>query len=514
MKVLREKPLNKDSIESKMIDEYAHLLKDPWFRLNHLYKIVTKNRILLDFKPNNVQRSMFENKHTRNVVLKARQLGSSTFWSIYLLDQALFNDNYRAGIIGYSLDNARSIFRILKTAYDNLPTEIKKLAPLVKETATEIEFAHGSSVKVSTTMRGSTLNALVISELGRTAAHYPAKADEILAGCLNTLPSNAFVVIESTAEGAQGAFYDICESSIPIGSKKQMTDLDWRFHFFPWHCFDEYQMDDSSYEIPDEHTKYFTELRENQAVDLTHLQKVWYSKTALVLQDKIRSEYPSTAKEAFWKNSEAFYYMSNISKAEANDQITRVPWQEHLPVYTSWDLGVTTCSVIFFQVTDAVRVNIIDFYEDSGQGITNFIEEVNKRKYNYGKHFLPHDATNQQGTSGKCYQDYFTDFGLPSEKIKRESIESGITRCKTMFSRLFFDVEKTKKLREHLINYRRRWNENLSMYSDTPVGDEHSHASDSLRYLCRAVEILQHQPNEEELKRLRRWNESEHLRRW
>jgi len=99
--------------EDALIDKYAYLLKDPWFRLTHLYKIVDKDRRLLDFKPNQIQRRMFDGRHSRNVVLKARQLGSSTFWCIYLLDQVLFNDNYRAGIIGYSLKNASSLFPII-----------------------------------------------------------------------------------------------------------------------------------------------------------------------------------------------------------------------------------------------------------------------------------------------------------------------------------------------------------------------------------------------------------------
>lgn len=497
-----------------MIDKYAHLLKDPWFRITHLYKIVDKDRRLLDFKPNSIQRRMYDGRHSRNVVLKARQLGSSTFWSIFLLDQVLFNDNYRAGIIGYSLKNAASLFRIVRTAYQHLPKEIKEAAPLKRENTQELEFAHGSSVHVSTTMRGGTLDGLLCSELGRTAAHFPAKAEEVVTGCLNTLSPSAFAVFESTAEGAQGEFYNLCKTAYTFDNPKALSSIDWRFHFFGWQELSDYADDDPHYTIPKEDEAYFATLLSSYSIDLTHRQKVWYSKMHSVLGDKMRAEFPTLPDEAFWKNADAFYYLGNLAKAKDNGQITAVPWQSHLPVYTAWDFGVTMCCIIFFQRLPSGIINIIDFYEDSRPDITFYLNETNKKPYNYGTHFLPHDAKSEQGTSGKCYQDYFTELRMPTEVIPRESVEKGIMRTKTTFPRIYFDEKKTELLREHIQSYRRRWNASMAMYMDDPVGDQHSHSADALRYVCSAAAILQGSPDVEALKDIQRWGATEHLRRW
>ena len=59
--------------------------------------------------------------HFCNVILKARQLGFTTFIQIFMLDQCLFNSNIRAGTIAHRLDDARTIFRNkMQYPYDNL----------------------------------------------------------------------------------------------------------------------------------------------------------------------------------------------------------------------------------------------------------------------------------------------------------------------------------------------------------------------------------------------------------
>jgi len=47
----------------------------------------------------------------QNVILKARQLGFTTFIQIFMLDACLFNSNIRAGTIAHKLDDAKTIFR-------------------------------------------------------------------------------------------------------------------------------------------------------------------------------------------------------------------------------------------------------------------------------------------------------------------------------------------------------------------------------------------------------------------
>ena len=73
-------------------------IKDKWWRLNNLYWIkpkTGKDSSLIQFRPNWAQTELFNDLWTRNVVLKARQLGVTTFFSIFFLDDCIFNRNVR-----------------------------------------------------------------------------------------------------------------------------------------------------------------------------------------------------------------------------------------------------------------------------------------------------------------------------------------------------------------------------------------------------------------------------------
>ena len=62
------------------------------------------------------------------IVLKARQLGVTTFFSVLFLDDCLFNPNREAGIIADTRENAEEIFRTkVKDVWDNVAKDIPAL---------------------------------------------------------------------------------------------------------------------------------------------------------------------------------------------------------------------------------------------------------------------------------------------------------------------------------------------------------------------------------------------------
>ena len=88
-------------------------LKDRWWRLNNLYWIKPKqgrSSELVLFQPNWAQKELYDNLWYRNTILKARQLGVTTYWSIFFLDDCIFNANREAGIIADTRENAEEIF--------------------------------------------------------------------------------------------------------------------------------------------------------------------------------------------------------------------------------------------------------------------------------------------------------------------------------------------------------------------------------------------------------------------
>ena len=65
-------------------------LADPLYRLNNLYYITDKTGKKVKFKMTAEQYDYFEHEHSRNIILKARQLGFTTQVCIMQLDCALF----------------------------------------------------------------------------------------------------------------------------------------------------------------------------------------------------------------------------------------------------------------------------------------------------------------------------------------------------------------------------------------------------------------------------------------
>ena len=129
------------------------LLADPKWRLNNLYNIVDKQGHKAIFKLNWAQEELYNDMWYCNLILKARQLGISTFVCLLFLDRCLFNSNVSAGIIAHTLEDAQQIFRRVKFAYDSLPEELRWLVTADNDTSQMLKFSNGSSLRVGTSLR-------------------------------------------------------------------------------------------------------------------------------------------------------------------------------------------------------------------------------------------------------------------------------------------------------------------------------------------------------------------------
>lgn len=125
-------------------------LSNPWWRLNHLYKIQNEKGELVTFRMRPAQRQLFRSMHNKNIILKARQLGFSTAIDIYLLDQALFIPHLKCGIVAQDKQAASEIFRTkIAVPFDHLPDWLRASFTIVERRSGAsggyILFGHGSS---------------------------------------------------------------------------------------------------------------------------------------------------------------------------------------------------------------------------------------------------------------------------------------------------------------------------------------------------------------------------------
>jgi len=75
---------------------WQSVLSSQLWRLEHLYWIENKAGQLQRFSLNRAQRRLHERLWYRNDILKARQLGISTYVAMLMLDMSLFRSNFRA----------------------------------------------------------------------------------------------------------------------------------------------------------------------------------------------------------------------------------------------------------------------------------------------------------------------------------------------------------------------------------------------------------------------------------
>src|SRR5574343_557001 len=265
-------------LKSPESEELERRLSDQYWRLNNLYRIKNKEGELVQFRFNWAQERLYREMHYLNVILKARQLGCTTFIDLLFLDSCLFNSNKNAGIIAHHKDDAIKIFEEkIQIPYQELDPDLREVLVPETESKHEMKFANRSYIRVGTSMRSSTLQFLHISEYGITCAKFPEKANEIRTGALNTLHAGQIAFIESTSKGRIGHFPELWDQAYALFKQmSKLSKLDWKIFFFPWWQEQEYQLDTGGIVIGARDREYFEELAAKHSIHLNDRQKSWY----------------------------------------------------------------------------------------------------------------------------------------------------------------------------------------------------------------------------------------------
>lgn len=467
------------------------LLSKEW-RLNNLYKIRNKEGKLVKFVLNRAQRHFLEHAWFRNLILKARQLGFTTFEAIDALDDVLFTPNKDALMIAHNLEAGESIFsKKIGFAWEKLPEEIRVLYGLDTKTSKTLKFDFGkgrgfSSIAVDTSGRSGTYQRVHVTELADISKKFPKKVPDIIEGTIPAIPTSGRLDIESTSQGASGEFYDMYMDAYERGDPTQPQE--YKAHFYNW-TWDDEEMEKILIPIP------FSQMQQNQKFEdyalkhnLSQVQITYYYQKWLSLNKKwnaLKREYPTTPQEAFDAVSEGTYYGEQIGLMEQNGQIGVVPWDRALKVHTVWDLGVgKNMAVGFYQRDTTVnKVRMVDYEEGEGsEGLPEMVARVKKKPYVYGRHFGPHDLEATDIGSGKTRMETAKALDFKFTLVPDQTVEDGINAVSIWLDRLLVDKEQCKKWIRSMKAYEHEWDEKRGMYKDEPLHNWASHGADMGRY--------------------------------
>jgi hypothetical protein len=300
----------------RVLDFHAPMLRG-WttaqFLAWALLKVRGKNGKLQRLKANAMQRAYERYRGQRNIVLKARQMGMTTWLAGRFLLKTITKPGTLTLQVAHTREAAQELLQIVHRFVDNLPEGLKRGAlQRSKSNVRQIVFPKiDSEYRVVSAAdrnagRGMTYQNLHCSEVARWAED----ADEILAGLMAGLAPGGELVLESTPHGVGGCFYDQWQRAVdPTQGERGEGDGRMIRHFFPWWLEAGYRA--AAVEEPALSV-------EERALMERHgltLEQIGYRRVLQSgFQQLVRQEYVEDAEKCFLASGEPYFEMEAVGR--------------------------------------------------------------------------------------------------------------------------------------------------------------------------------------------------------
>ncbi len=313
--------------------------------------VLNKQSMLVPFKPLRVQQHYRQTKTKRNLTLKSRRIGVST---VIKADMELdaYTKTTRQAVLAHDAMTTTFLRDMAKTFWYHLPDNIRPKRNA--DSATTTAYENDSKVIIVTAGslhigRGGTFNHVHGTEVA-----FWKDARAILTGLLQGVPLDGNIDLESTANGAQGYFYEKCMEALDGSSE-------FNFNFYAW-WWDE----DNCLPINPEENFVLTEeeLLLSLKHKLSHEQINWRRMKQKELLWEFVQEYPETVHSAFiHSGNSVFGDITHCIKAPLNAE----PIEGHRYV-AGGDWG---------QADDYSGISIIDATDD----VEVYLDRYNKMRW-------------------------------------------------------------------------------------------------------------------------------------
>lgn len=517
-------PENMERIKS-MVSDYL-------WRMNNLYVILDEDGNTVQFTMRPEQLEFARNRHNRNFVPKARKLGMSTFIVLDYLDSCLFNRNFRAGHIDLKEEDAKDKLAIARFAWDKGPTDhpnegirllwqrIHATNPLARTSSTSrLQWRNGSIQSAGVRYTGKTPFKLHVSEYGPIAVNAPRVAVDIKRGSMNSVPKSGKIDVETTMEGGRiGECYSIFEQAQKAAQLDELTELDWKLHYFSWLGHPSYKLpgkkparqsthdyfEKVQKEDPDEIKKHFKDgIVPNE-------RRAWWEKKHEDLGDLMWQQYPTIISECV-KTKVAGQIYPYTNQLRALGRVREFAHEKHLPFFVSTDLGSSDNIAMWLHQPAGADHNVIDckFGEEDPdtKGAAFVAKQVLKWEQEYGiitQILLPHDANITDKGGGVTYVEALVKCGIDRKRIvvvqRTPDVWAGIEAVRRLLPKCWFHSRCDQKPKDpegneypsgfaRLENYRTKPAVEGEKVVNLPVHDICSHAADGFRNFAEALAL-------------------------
>jgi len=196
---------------------------------------------------------------------------------------------------------------------------------------------------------------------------------------------------------------------------------------------------------------------------------------------------------------------SQITDVKRDGRLLHIPIQKNSEVFTFSDLGKKDQTAFWIMQQVGMEYRFIDYYESRLEEVEHYTKVLKALGYNYGHHYMPHDADHDRLGMKRNIKEQFQDGGItPITIVEVTSDKSySIQQARDIFAKCWFhlgnndensktdgyvewlrDGMKTRAQRvdkgfEALCNYRYKYNDSDDVYHKTPHHDWASNGADA-----------------------------------
>lgn len=268
---------------------------------SQMLRVRTRDGKSESLRANAVQREFERRRGQRNIVLKARQMGLTTWAAGRFFLKTVLQPGTLTLEVAHTQEAAEEIFRIVHRFVRSMPEALRR-GPLKTSRANVRAIAFPAidtqylvvSAGDRNAGRGLTVQNLHCSELAR----WPGNPAETLAGLLAALTPNGEMILESTPEGVGGCFYDEWARAAETGTVR---------HFFPWWMEPRYRARAADAESL---TREECELIEDRGLDLEQIG--FRRQIKMSFRQLASQEYAEDSESCFRASGDSVFELSAI----------------------------------------------------------------------------------------------------------------------------------------------------------------------------------------------------------
>lgn len=187
---------------------------------------------------------------------------------------------------------------------------------------------------------------------------------------------------------------------------------------------------------------------------------------------------------------EGAIFAAEVARMQEQGRVRPLEYDPKGKVHIIMDLGYGVMTAILAQ-RFASTVQIIGYYELTHSTYHDLTLQLKELPYQWGKVFMPHDASHRDPKYGKSHYEVMQELGWDTATIPQIGVENYINMGRDLFSNIY--ISDTC---ESLIRCLRRWRYQVTDTSTgstktmPPMKDEFSHGAEAFCYTAVVAEDL------------------------